>query len=512
MRIGLRFAVAFAASLTLLLGGYGIISYRMEEDDLLRAAEQEVRTLSRSAQVAVENALRDDQLLDVRELVERVEIVHPAMDLVITTARAPHELVSERARLAEVSPNADRVEIERVLREGVEKGEAAWAAAPSARLRQLAFVQPLRGDAGELLGAIVVARQLADVHRDLERTRRWLLGASIVVVLFLTMLALLLTHLTVSRPLAQLALAMRRVRAGDMGGVLPTQRADEVGALIDEFNEMVEELRAAKQSADEEAEKRRTMQRSLERADKLAAIGQLAAGLAHEIGTPLHVVTGRARALYQQPADEENVRRVAAILIEQTERITRVVQQLLRYARQPQAGVTLVEPAVPIRTVLDLLEVEAKRRGVVLALEVAPDTPRLMANADQLQQLTLNLVRNSLSATSSGGRIDVIIGPAELSRACAVVEPAVRIEVRDDGCGIPEADMPRLFEPFFTTHDADEGTGLGLAVVRSIVEHHRGTIDVSSPPGGGASFIVLLPVRGPTQEKPLNAEEVPDVG
>lgn len=506
MRIGLRFAVAFGGSLTLLLGGYGVIAYGMEAEDLLRAAEQEVRTLSHSAQVAVENALRDDQPLDVRELAERVEIADPGMDLVVTTSRG-------QLRLAEARPDADRLEIERVLREGVERGEAVWAAPPSARLSQLAFAQPLWSDDGEILGGIAVVRQLSDVHRDLERTRRWLLGTSAVTVVFLTLLAHVLTQLTVSRPLARLASAMRRVRTGDMLVELPARGNDEVGALTDEFNEMVQQLRAAKQSAEAEAEKRRTMQHSLEHADKLAVIGQLAAGLAHEIGTPLHVVAGRARALHQQAGDVDTVQRVAAILVEQTERITRVVQQLLRYARQPRMGVTSLDPAEPIRTVLDLLELEAKRREITLSLEVAADTPRLMANADQLQQVALNLVRNSLSATSAGGRIAVVIAPDALhTRARTASEPAVRIDVTDDGRGVETRDLANLFDPFFTTHEADGGTGLGLAVVHSIVEQHRGTIQVESAAGEGATFTVLLPVRGPTPEPRASAQEASDGG
>lgn len=490
MRIGPRFASAFGGSLVVLLGGYGVLAYRMEADDLVRAAEREVRTLSRSAQVAAENALRDDQPLDVRELLERVEIAHLGMDLVVATSHG-HWPLTDPDR------GPHRPEIQRILDASAEQGTDAWAAPPDAKLGELALAQPLRSDDGRVIGALAVIRPLSDVHRDLERTRRWLIITSVIAVVLITLVALWLTQLTILRPLSSLASAMRRVRHGDMAVDLTSPPADdEVGALTNEFNEMVEQLRAAKQSAEEEAEKRRGMQRSLERADKLAAIGQLAAGLAHEIGTPLHVVAGRAAALRHQADEPATVRRVSSILVEQTERITRVVEQLLDYARQRPSGLALIDPSVPIRDVLELLEVEARRRGIALSLEVGADTPKLLANPDQLQQVALNLVRNSLRATSAGGRIDIVVRAGELqTRAQGEKRPAVRIEVRDDGCGIADEDRPKLFEPFFTTRTADDGTGLGLAVVRSIVDQYRGAVQVDSAPGAGAVFAVLLPVQ-----------------
>jgi signal transduction histidine kinase len=154
-----------------------------------------------------------------------------------------------------------------------------------------------------------------------------------------------------------------------------------------------------------------------------------------------------------------------------------------------------------VRAVLDLLEHAARQQGITLALDAVPNVPAVRADRDGLQQVVLNLVKNALEATAAGGRITVSLRPAALataagtSRACADDLPraCARVEVVDTGSGMDEATLARLFEPFFTTRAARGGSGLGLAVVKSIVVEHGGTVTASSVPGVGSRFTVELP-------------------
>jgi signal transduction histidine kinase len=184
---------------------------------------------------------------------------------------------------------------------------------------------------------------------------------------------------------------------------------------------------------------------------------------------------------------DPEVRRQAELLVAQCERITRVVEQLLSFGRRKAVAIGPCDLGVPVRTVIDLLSGEARRRGVTLGLEVDEGSHEIAGDSDQLQQVALNLVRNALTATPSGGRIIVRVDH---------VGDSVRLSVRDSGAGIDADTRSRLFEPFFTTHASDGGTGLGLAVVRTIANEHRAKVDVYSEPGCGAEFVVSFPQRG----------------
>jgi signal transduction histidine kinase len=332
----------------------------------------------------------------------------------------------------------------------------------------------------------VVARVIDDLKADLERTR-WRLIAVVVAFVSVTMISgILLGTAYITRPLATLVDGMAHVRDGDFRSHVPPARHDEIGALVDEFNAMVARLGDARQRIDHETEARLRLERGLQRIDKMITIGQLSAGLAHEIGSPLQVLSGRASTLLAKSQDAET-RRQAEILVEQAERITRIIDQLLSLGRRRPAVIAACDLAAPVKTVLELLDGEARRRGVALDLQLDAADHAIDADADQLQQIVLNLVRNALAATPAGGRITV-----RVERAIGA-EPAIRLIVRDTGPGIPAEMQANLFEPFFTTRATEGGTGLGLAVVRAIITEHGGTITARND--DGAEFVVSFPPR-----------------
>jgi signal transduction histidine kinase len=253
------------------------------------------------------------------------------------------------------------------------------------------------------------------------------------------------------------------------------------------------------------------MQRTLQELDKLATLGQLSAVVAHEIGSPLQILEGRARALARNPHDPKATRRIAEIALEQVGRITRIVSQLLTMTRRRSPKRRAIDPVAPVRAVLELLELEARRRRVSLSLVDDGAPPSALLDGDQVQQVVLNLVTNALDAAPASGHVWVRLSQGVFRRAeASAPTPTFRLSVRDDGPGFLESQRGQLFEPFFTTKAERGGTGLGLAVVKSIVEDHRGRIEVSSFPGG-TEFVVDLPI---TPANPLpgspSAEEFED--
>jgi signal transduction histidine kinase len=249
---------------------------------------------------------------------------------------------------------------------------------------------------------------------------------------------------------------------------------------------MLGRLEAAERAVTVEVDARRDATRSLEAADRLGTLGQLSASLAHEIGSPLQVVLGRARALVEHPEEPARVRQVAGVLVKEAERITRIVDQLLALTRRPPARREPVELRLLVRDVVSLLEIEARRKRVHLSLEEG-DEIAIEGDPDRLRQVVLNLVRNALAAVAERGSVVVHV-ESDPSGA--------RVRVVDDGAGMAPEVRERVFEPLFTTRSAEGGTGLGLAVVQGIVQEHRGTVVVTSAPGRGSSFVVTLPLEG----------------
>jgi signal transduction histidine kinase len=310
----------------------------------------------------------------------------------------------------------------------------------------------------------------------------------------------LLGRVLIGAPLARMAQAIGRVRAGFLDTPLGLRRKDEIGALSAEFDAMLVELRRAREQIEEAEVSRRELQRGLQQADKLITVGQLSAGLAHEIGSPLQVLSGRARTLVTTATDAES-RRHAEIIAAQCDRISRIVEQLLHYARRRPARRIPVDLRAATSSVLDLLALEARRRGVTLHLEAPEALPEVEGDHDALQQVILNLVNNAMGATPAGGSVVVCLGRGALPGVEGGGDrPALSLAVVDQGGGMPPEILERLFEPFFTTRAAQGGTGLGLAVARGIVNEHAGRITVSSEVGAGTEVLVLLPLRAGSSE------------
>jgi signal transduction histidine kinase len=223
------------------------------------------------------------------------------------------------------------------------------------------------------------------------------------------------------------------------------------------------------------------VERQLLRSEKLAAVGSLAAGLAHEIGTPLNVISAIAEYLLPE-VGEAQARRLREIVAE-TDRISGLVRELLAFARgSPSAARVPVSAAAAVTRVLSLLRIPLEKKEIAVSISVPDDLPPVLADPDGLHQILLNLLVNAAHAVAPGGRVGV-----EARRT----DGAIALTIHDDGPGVPEAIRERIFDPFFTTRA--DGTGLGLAVCARIVAAHQGDLRVGAGPLGGASFTVQLP-------------------
>ena len=238
----------------------------------------------------------------------------------------------------------------------------------------------------------------------------------------------------------------------------------------------------ARDLAKERTELRRTTQRARE-AEQLASLGLLAAGLAHEIGTPMGVIQGHARLLESEAA-ESNAKWRARTIAQQIERISKIVRALLDMARPRPPVRVAVDVASVIDAALSFVSERLRAERIALERDIQP-VPKVYGDPDRLRHLFLNLLLNAIDAMPGGGRLQLGLEVAARAR--------VRARVADTGPGIPNELLERIFEPFFTTKPAGHGSGLGLVAARGIALDHGGTIDVTSAVGTGSEFRVLLP-------------------
>ncbi|HEU5407337.1 MAG TPA: PAS domain S-box protein, partial [Nitrospira sp.] len=234
-----------------------------------------------------------------------------------------------------------------------------------------------------------------------------------------------------------------------------------------------------------DASERKRLQEQLRRTERVAELGTLASGMAHEIGTPMNVILGRAEYLMDR-VTEEPIKRGLRTIITQVERITRVMNQLLSFARRKAPQRVPLDLRTVIEDGMEMFQERLARNQIRVEMGMADPCPMVLADADQMSQVLLNLIMNALHAMPDGGALRVGLEPEQ---------PMVKLTIADTGHGIPPEVIRKIYDPFFTTKEFGKGTGLGLTVVKGIIEEHQGSIAVESEQGKGTRFTVLLPIH-----------------
>ncbi len=337
------------------------------------------------------------------------------------------------------------------------------------------------------LGSIEIAESLSTRDNYLRTNARNVLLATLLMVLTSGVVVLLLGVWMVGRPLQQLADKARRIGQGDLTGTVAVGQRDEIGQLAREFNAMCDRIVEANARTEAETSARIRAMDQLRHADRLITVGRLAAGIAHELGTPLNVIGGRAKMLSKGNLDSEATRAYLHEIQSQTDGMARIIRQLLDFARRREPKVMTVELVSLAQTITSLVAPLAAKKDVrISVLSTEPVLAR--GDAMQLEQVMSNLVVNAIHACDRRGHVDITCGVVGDSSAGG----QAYFRVTDDGHGMAPEVIEHIFEPFFTTKDIGQGTGLGLSVAHGIVEDHGGTIRVDSAPSRGSTFTVYI--------------------
>lgn len=341
-------------------------------------------------------------------------------------------------------------------------------------------------------GALEIAQPTAFLQAEIARARRsHAINLAMVVIVILIIVSVVLRN-SLARPIKALLEGAAAIGRGNLSyRVALSRRGDEFSQLASEFNRMADSLVVQHEAAVRAAEQGVELERELRHRDRLVLIGRIAASVAHEMGTPLNVIDGRAAQLLQRSdAPIEMRQRNLTIIREQTRRIAQVVRQLLDLSRTDRISREPVDLAQVFSDVGELIEVEANRNGVSVEIVAGPPIC-IEGDKDMLRQVFLNLCINAIQAMPQGGQLRLECQPDGQSKNG---REFILAQVSDSGTGIAPEHLPQIFDPFFTTKDIGQGTGLGLAVSRRIVEDHGGWIAAANHPSDqGAVFTVFLP-------------------
>jgi len=348
--------------------------------------------------------------------------------------------------------------------------------------------------------AVVVTVSMGAADQVRKQARMIALWFAAPTVLILTLLVDLLARRLIHRRVAVIVSTMHTVAEGQISARAPVGRPDELGSVAAGLNEMLErmehfnielqrrvatattELRDRNVELEDSYRRVVVLRDALARAERMAAVGQMAANVAHQVGTPLNLISGYVQMVRESNADPRTRERLE-IVERQIQQVTGVLRSMLDHARQKSPR-ELVDVASVVRYACETAQSQLALAGVELRVHLDARLPSIEADATQLELVLINLIKNSLDAMPYGGALTV---------SASEIPTGVQIEVADTGSGIPAEMLARVFEPWVTSKTVGQGTGLGLAIAREVIDAHGGTISIRNVEHGGAVVTIQLP-------------------
>ncbi len=459
-------------------------------DILVRKMKVEVRSIGQTLKVLLEKVSIPREIDYVQDVIDHLEEDEKILGILVYHKEKD---ILFRSRSLE-EPMAPYLEL---IKKSIEENRAQEEFQIYKNFSVFSYSFPLQDRRGMNMGGVSILQQTSTMEEEI-RNAKW----SIVIIIFVlvggtVILVLFVTKRWISGPISQLMEGIKRMAKGQLNTQIELKGEDELSQLAQAFNQMAIDLKEAQEKILRESEKKLELERSLRQSEKLATIGQLASGLAHEIGTPLSIISGRAELMKRKLDGKEGTEKNLDVILHQTERITKIIQQLLGFVRKKRPEQRSVDVRALLGTTLDFLGPQIQKQKVRVLKTIEGDLPPLTGDPDQLQQVLLNLFLNAIQSMPQGGELRLLVTPEWISREGLDEGQRhyVKICVEDTGEGMGKEVIENIFNPFFSTKEREKGTGLGLTVSRGIIQDHEGWIDVESELGKGSVFKVYLPAQ-----------------
>ncbi len=494
MKLGTKLTLYLSIIIVVGLSGVGYFLIQSRQNILNRKMKLAVKSIGQTMKVSLEKSglLNDSEYVqDLIDSIEKYEktvgvlVYNPGKDHVFRT----HSLEEEFEPYVEL--------IKRSISEGLPLEEFGIHQG----FPVFSFSFPLKDGKGRAIGGVSILQHTSLMEEDMEISK-WGFLAIFVLIGGTVVLILIGMRKWIHQPISQLVDGIKQMAKGQLNTRIELKSKDELSELSKAFNQMAVDLKEARERMIRQAETKLELERSLRQSEKLATIGQLASGLAHEIGTPLNIIGGRVELTKRRLEDKEDAQKNLDIVLNQTARITKIIQELLGFARKKSLGEGPVGIGALLETTLDFVEHQIRKQEVAVVKDVEDNLPFVTGDPDQLQQVFLNLILNAIQSMPEGGTLRVSAS-LEYTQKKGLEESQrqyyVAVCMEDTGAGMKREVIQDIFNPFFTTRD--KGTGLGLTISQGIVQDHEGWIDVESEVGKGSTFKVYLPISERTGVK-----------
>jgi len=527
----LKFKVVFylAIALTLAMLVFILLVVRHQRDELLREAVSHVAQISdvikkstRFAMLTNQPAYVDSIIRDVgnQGSIEKVRILNKDGTIIHSTYLPELGLKVDRKAEACVLCHRSEAALEQVPQS---QRSRIFAAADGRRM--LGSMDVIRNELScytaschqhskstPVLGVLDIVYSLDDIDRKMRTSAITMAALSLGFIVIAALCVGFLVHRLVYVPLRDLETGARRLSTGNLEQTIPVRSEDEFGRLAASFNAMTvalgnsqSELREWGYTLEQKVAKRtqelRIAEAETARTEKLASVGLLAAGIAHELNNPLTGVLTFTTLLRKKMPDGSADAEDLDLVIRETKRCAAIIRRLLDFAREKTPEKKFADLNQVIEDTARIIERPASFRDIEIAMDLDRNLPQVWVDADLIKQVIMNMLVNAQHAIENEGNITV------RSRRCPQPKspepgmepvPMVEVSIIDTGCGIPEKNLKRIFDPFFTSKEVGKGTGLGLSVSHGIVRAHGGVIEVESTVGKGSTFRIYLPLEPPS--------------
>ncbi len=535
LRFRVGFYVALALMATLLL--FAVLVVRQQRAALLGAAEDHVTQMSE----AIVRSTRFAMLQNQPEFVHRIiQDVARAANIDRVRIFSKEGVIIDSTYTNELGLKVDRSAEGCFMCHQSERPTVSLPSSGRARIfeaadgrRMLASMEVIRNEPScynaachvhkqsqTVLGVLDIVYSLDQIDRNMQAGATAILVLSLGFVVLVALAVGVFVHRLIYRPLRDLEAGAQRIAQGNLEKPIPVRGDDEFGRLAGSFNSMTQALRASQQElqrwnetlerkVEERTQALRVAEAEAVRGEKLASVGLLAAGIAHELNNPLTGILTFTSLMRKNLPDGSAEAEDLDLVIKETRRCAAIIRRLLDFAREKAPEKKFADLNRLIEGTVHIVEQPAQLQDIGIRLELDPALPQVWVDTNMIEQVVMNMLVNAQHAIGQKGRITIRTRRAPEPKSPAVgaaAVPMAEISIADTGCGIPEKNLKRIFDPFFTSKEVGKGTGLGLSVSHGIVEAHGGLIEVESRVGEGSTFRVYLPLAPADAQQPHASE------
>jgi signal transduction histidine kinase len=480
-----RFVCFVVLLLTLTIGVFSYYLLKMQRNHLMDITRQKLSDVADTIEKSIQTSMEVGRSQDVTRIIESVSSL-PDLNQVRIFSKRGVILISSDPE--EVGETIDKEEMKLFHRQ---KFSTVYDL-KSLEKPMFRIIRPIMNEPrcfrchganpNQMNGVLEVDVSMQKVHERMTSVRRFMIASALAALAVLMGSLLFLVSRLVNRPIQSLITTMRKAERGDITARAVPDDTPEFGELGRNFNSMITRLQKAQQDLEQMHEQQ------MERVDRFATIGELAAGIAHEIKNPIAGIGGAIQILMEDLPAEDHRREIFEEILKQIDRIDQDVKDLLSYART--AKPTLLEHDVNkvIKQAVFLVRDRAAQQRVDVMTQVGENIPPVEIDEKQIQQVLVNICLNAIQAMPDGGILKITSSLENDAQGGMFV----KLEVEDTGRGISSKHISKIFTPFFTTRHT--GTGLGLPISQKIINQHHGTIEVRSKPGDGTCFTLRLPL------------------